>query len=192
VNDDATALAAALARPHRRIVLDVGCGDGRATARLARKEPETLAIGLDANLDMAARVRRRAGRDASRGGVPNLALVRASAEALPRELAGRADEVRVEYPWGSLLAGLLSEAGAPDVLAGLRAALRPGGRLWIVLNARATPDDAADRLRAGLEAAGFVGIQVGRTGVAPSTGWSKRLAAGRPLDVVLAEAQAPA
>jgi 16S rRNA (adenine(1408)-N(1))-methyltransferase len=183
-----------LARPHRRVVVDLGCGDGRATARLAAAEPEALVVGIDANLDSAARAIRRAARAPEKGGLPNLAFVLAPAERIPEELTGRADEVRVELPWGSLLGGLLRAEGG--VYAAVSRMLAPLGRVRIVLNARSLPDGltrdvAADALERALASAGLVDVRVERTAIAPDTGWGKRLAGGRPLEVIVAEAHAP-
>ena len=191
---DGSGLAAFLARPHARVVLDLGCGDARATARLAAREPGALVLGIDTNLDAAERVIRHARRAPEKGGLPNLALVRAPADRLPAELSGRVDELRVDLPWGSLLDGLLS--GEPSLLAAIGRVLAPGGRVRAVLNARAlpadlSPDQAAERLGRALEGAGLSDVQAGATAVAANTGWGKRLAGGRPLAVVIAEAEKP-
>lgn len=189
------ALEQVLARPHGRLVVDLGCGDGRATARLAAREPEALVIGVDANLDAAERVVRRARRAPGKGGVPNLAFVRAAADRLPAALEGRVDELRIDLPWGSLLDGLLSPD--PVLVAGIARLLAPGGRLRVVLNAGALPDElsqeqARDRLRETLVACGLTDVRVDATATWPETGWGKRLTGGRPLRVVVAEAGRPA
>lgn len=184
-----------LSRPHRRVILDVGCGDARATARLAAGDPEALVIGVDANLDAADRVLRRARRAPEKGGLPNLLLVRAAADRLPQELSDLVDELRIDLPWGSLLDGLLGADGA--LLAGLTRVLAPGGHLRIVANAgslAADPDAheaGAARLGRSLETAGLTDVRVESTAVAPETGWGKRLAGGRPLPVIVAEARRP-
>lgn len=187
-------LATFLTHPHSRVVLDLGCGDGRATARLAAAEPDWLVIGVDANLDSASRAIRRARRSPDRGGLPNLAFVLAPAERLPGELAGRVDELRIELPWGSLLAGLLR--GDRELLAAIREVLAPGGRARVLLNARSlpdglTPDEGTVRLQQAIESGGIVDVQVERTAIAPGSGWGKRLAGGRPLEVIVAEGRAP-
>lgn len=191
---DGSALAAFLTRPHERVLVDLGCGDGRATARLAAREPQSLVIGVDTNLDAAERVLRRTRRAPGRGGLPNLTFVLGSADRLPAELLGRVDELRIDLPWGSLLNGLLvSDRG---LLAGLAEALAPGGQVRIVVNTRAlpadlTPETAADRLTRGLASAGLTSVRSDATAVTPETGWGKRLAGRRPLPVVVAEARRP-
>jgi SAM-dependent methyltransferase len=188
-------LSAILARPHDRVILDLGCGDARATARLAAREPGALVVGVDANLDAAERVARRARRAPEKGGLPNLALVLAPADRLPGALDGRVDEIRIELPWGSLLTDLLR--GDEALLAAISRVLSPGGRLRVVLNARSLPNDrspeaAAADLARGLESAGLTEVHVDVTAIRPETGWGKRLGGSRPLRVVVAEAQSPA
>jgi SAM-dependent methyltransferase len=194
VNRAPADLAALLARPHRRIVLDLGCGDARATARLAAAEPDWIIVGADANLDAAQRVIKRARRAPEKGGLPNLAIVKASADALPHELDGHVDELRIELPWGSLLEALVDSGEQRPMDFGLARLLAAGGSVRIVLNARALPhglsrEDAAARLREGLRSAGLVDLTVASTAIDPATGWGKRLAAGRPLEVIVAEAR---
>jgi SAM-dependent methyltransferase len=184
-------LSAFLARPHHRVILDLGCGDARATARLAAREPDALVVGVDANLDAAERVARRARRAPKKGGLANLALVLAPADHLPAELDGRVDEVRGDLPWGSLLTDLLR--GDQALLTGIKRVLAPGGRVSIVVNARSLPDErtpeaAVSDLARALESAGLSEVQAEVTAVVPETGWAKRLAGTRPLRVVVAEA----
>lgn len=173
-------------------MLDLGCGDARATARLAASEPSAVVIGVDANLDAADRVIRRARRAPEKGGLANLALVLARADRLPAELDGRVDEMRIDLPWGSLLMDLLR--GDEALLAGITRILAPGGHVSIVLNARSLPDGrtpeaaSADLVRA-LESAGLSDLEVEVTAVTPDTGWGRRLASGRPLHVVVAKAR---
>jgi SAM-dependent methyltransferase len=173
-------------------MLDVGCGDARATARLAAREPAALVIGVDANLDTAERVARRARRPPKKGGLTNLALVLAPADRLPAELDGRVDELRIDLPWGSLLTDLLR--GDEALLAGITRVLAPRGQVSIVVNARSLPDErtpeaAAADIHRALESAGLSDIHAAVTAVKPETGWAKRLAGSRPLRVVVAGAR---
>lgn len=149
---------------------------------------------MDANLDAAARVIRRARRRPEKGGLPNLVLVRAAADRLPAGLAGRVDELRIDLPWGSLLEGLVGDD--PALLMGIARLVAPGGRLRIVLNARSLPDgltaaQAEDRLRHALAAADLVDIGVDSTAIAAETAWGKRLAGARALAVIIAEGRRP-
>ena len=103
------------------MIIDLGTGDGRAALALAEAEPTTLVIGVDADAASMAETSRRAAR---RAAVPNVLFVVASAEAPPVELLGLADEVRILFPWGSLLRGLLGHD--ERVARGIAALARPG------------------------------------------------------------------
>ena len=75
-----------------------------------------------------AEASRRAARPQRKGGLPNALFVPAAAEAVPQELSGRAHEVMVLFPWGSLLRGVLGLAGGEAAACGLASLVRPGGR----------------------------------------------------------------
>src|SRR5262245_21096357 len=53
------------------------------------------------------RASRAAARPIDKGGLPNALFVVAAVESIPDELEAVADEVRVAFPWGSLLRGIL-------------------------------------------------------------------------------------
>jgi len=106
------------------VIIDLGTGDGRAAFALAEAEPTTLVIGVDADAASIAETSRRAAR---RAAVPNVLFVVASAEAPPSELLGLADEVRILFPWGSLLRGLLGHD--ERVARGIAELARPGARV---------------------------------------------------------------
>ncbi len=74
----------------------------------ARAEPAAFVIGIDASAAAMAEASRRAARPAARGGVANALFVVAAAERPPIELLGIADEVTINFPWGSLLRGALA------------------------------------------------------------------------------------
>ena len=73
----------------------------------ARAEPAAFVIGIDANAAAMAEASRRAARPAARGGVSNALFVVAAAERPPMELLAIADELTINFPWGSLLRGAL-------------------------------------------------------------------------------------
>jgi 16S rRNA (adenine(1408)-N(1))-methyltransferase len=109
------------------VIIDLGTGDGRAALALAEAEPTTLVIGVDADAASMAETSHRAAGSTARGGRPNLLFVVAAAEAPPFELLGLADEIRILFPWGSLLRGLLGRDGR--VAQGIVALARPGARI---------------------------------------------------------------
>jgi SAM-dependent methyltransferase len=115
----------ALAPMHDRIVeevpivsgnlLDVGCGPGRLTRRIAERHPEVRVTGLDLSADMI--------RQARRGpGLPNLEFRQGSPAS-----AGSSEE------WDMALSILSFHHWEEPVedLSAVHRALKPGGRLWI-------------------------------------------------------------
>jgi 16S rRNA (adenine(1408)-N(1))-methyltransferase len=92
--------------------------------RAARRRPDVLFVGLDAD---PTRMRR-----ASRHAPANAIFVVAGAEALPAELDGVVSEVSVYFPWGSLLKGLVDPS--PTILGGIVRVLRRGGMLTALLS----------------------------------------------------------
>jgi 16S rRNA (adenine(1408)-N(1))-methyltransferase len=88
----------------------------------AARHPDTLAIGMDANAAGMADSSRRASR--GRHALPNALFVVAAAESPPDALRGLAGSLTVNFPWGSLLRGLLGRDDA--VLAGVAQLLAPG------------------------------------------------------------------
>lgn len=155
---------------------------------------------------------RRAARPVAKGGLPNALFVVASAELVPEELVGLADDLTILFPWGSLLRGTLGldEAAAR----GIAALVRPGGtvRAFVSVTDRDGPDlprlddeATAARLaerwtRHGLRVASFCLATAAEIAATHST-WARRLSAGtaRPAwrivlasDEALAEAVADA
>jgi 16S rRNA (adenine(1408)-N(1))-methyltransferase len=154
------------------VIVDLGTGDGRAALTLAETDPRTLVIGMDADAASMAEMSRRAARPAAKSGRPNLLFVVAAAESPPRELLGLADEVRILFPWGSLLRGVL---GADRRVAqGIARLARPGGRMSAIVSV--TPKDGPDA-SVSFDPTGLAGI----TDAAQRVGL--RLTATRRADV---------
>ncbi|MCO6511673.1 MAG: methyltransferase domain-containing protein [Aridibacter famidurans] len=91
----------------QRVALDIGTGDGRFVLRLAESEPETYWIGIDANAKPLHKTSTKAARQLGKGRCANALFVHASAEDLPEEFDGIADEIYINFPWGSLLGAVL-------------------------------------------------------------------------------------
>ena len=144
-----------------------------------------------------AEASRRAAGPARKGGLPNAMFVVAAAESLPGALAGVADRVTVNLPWGSLLRGALALDGR--AAAGIASLVAPGGTVEMLL-APASRDRLAEgvsvesRLSGSLEAdwAGF-GLRLCEARRATATDvaavrttWARRLgvAGDRPSDRV--------
>lgn len=184
---DAAEMAAWISK-HQETTVDVGTGDGRFVRHLSWELPKMGAIGVDltaANL-----------RIASRAAAGNALYVIADALALPEELSQVADHITINFPWGSLLRGLLGGDQGP--LTGLRSIGKGGTRLEITLNAGAvaesgwTLDAASERMAAVPRDAGVTVRATSALGRAdlrrlPTT-WSKRLAFGRDPRAIRIEA----
>jgi 16S rRNA (adenine(1408)-N(1))-methyltransferase len=184
------------------VVVDVGAGDGRWAYESARRDPDTVFIAIDPDASNLSEYAYRASRKASRGGVENAAFVVAPVEALPRELDGIAGLVRVNFPWGSLLRGLLA---ADDVIiTALRRIAKAGGSFEAVLSYDPSHDTnafAGDALPAltedyidrtltsalaqrGLSLTQRRQVYRDEALALPST-WGRRLLHARPRDVYL-------
>lgn len=162
--------------PYAGVVLDIGTGDGRFVASYARNHPENFIIGVDANAKPL--------------------------EKLPDEFDGVADEIRVNFPWGSLLRAVAQ--GDAEVLAGLRRIARDGAVMEIVLGVDAERDRAElDRLGVPVpslarierelvpryEAAGFTKTQCREVASAEwgrfETSWARKLSGNESRRVFL-------
>jgi 16S rRNA (adenine(1408)-N(1))-methyltransferase len=162
-----------------RLLIDLGTGDGRYVHTLAGNNPGWFVIGLDAcreNLHQYSRAK-----------LENILFIIASAQELPRELNGLASHVTINFPWGSLLDGLLT--GDSKLISGLRSLSRSDASVEVRLNGGAlaepgwTLESGAEQICKHMIEAGWqfkapamMGAHMLRT--FPST-WAKRLAFGR-------------
>ena len=112
---------------YKHILLDLGTGDGRFVCHMAEQHPDWFVIGVDPCRENL--------RVNSQRKLPNALFVIASAQVLPEELNGLASHVTINFPWGSLLEGLLSENNA--LMGRLKTVTRPCARLDIHLNGEA-------------------------------------------------------
>jgi 16S rRNA (adenine(1408)-N(1))-methyltransferase len=170
---------AALAAAHHAALIDLGTGDGRYIRHVAKERADWLAIGLDACRENL--------RDASRRAPANALYLIADALALPPELGGLATHVTINFPWGSLLGGLLE--GDTSLLKGLRRLGCSRLDIEVRLNADALheqgwkPAAGVDRIGRMLYCAGFDLLDERAMGPEelarlPTT-WARRLAHGR-------------
>ncbi len=163
----------------REIWMDIGTGDGRFVRHVAELYPEHFVIGIDACRENLCAISRRV--------TPNTLYVIANAQALPAELYGLATHLTINFPWGSLLAGLLS--GDSGLIESLRAISRPEARIEVRLTADALAqagwslDDGGKQVYQVLRAGGLEVSRPSRLDaqalrVIPTT-WARRLAFGR-------------
>jgi methyltransferase family protein len=164
---------------YKRIVLDLGTGDGRYARTLAGAHTNWFVIGVDACRENL--------REHSQAKLQNLLFVIASAQELPRELNGLVSHVTINFPWGSLLESLL--AGDSKLVHGLKTVSREGASLDLRLNGGAlaeagkTLESGTDKIYYNLFQAGWqveqpVMMDAHALKTFPST-WAKRLAFGR-------------
>lgn len=175
---DGVMLQARLQGYAKRLV-DLGTGDGRFVQHVARQCPDHFAIGIDACRENLVA--------ASAKPASNTLYLIANAGALPCELHRVATNLTINFPWGTLLEGLLN-----DDLAFHQAILclgQPGLRLDVRLNAGALAeagyslDEGVCRVATLLKRCGFamktpVAIDACGLRQVPTT-WAKHLAFGR-------------
>lgn len=164
---------------YEHILLDLGTGDGRFVYHMAKQHPDQFFIGVDAcreNLHLSSRKKR-----------PNALFVIANAETLPVELNGLACHITINFPWSSLLEGLLKEND--PLVCRLRTITRPCAGMDIHLNGEAlatagwTLESGAEQIKRILNTAGWktksrACMDTHLLRSFPTT-WAKRLAFGR-------------
>lgn len=164
---------------YNRVSLDLGTGDGRYVHYLAERNPRRFVIGVDTCRENL--------HEHSRAKLPNILFIVAGALELPRELHGLASDITINFPWGSLLKGLLM--ADPALMDGLAGSAQTVASLQIRLNSGAlaetgtTLEAGAVRIRDNLLRSGWL---VGGLNIMdacalrtfPST-WARRLAVGR-------------
>ena len=116
-------------------VLDVGCGDGRLTADLAKQAPDGQVVGIDASEDMIAHANETHTIQAH----PNLRFIHMDARAI--ELAEQFDLVFSN-------AALHWVDDHPGFLRGAASVLRSGGRLMVSCGGKGNADDVYAAVRA--------------------------------------------
>jgi 16S rRNA (adenine(1408)-N(1))-methyltransferase len=164
---------------YKRIILDLGTGDGRYARTIAERKSNWFVIGLDSCRENL--------REHSRAKVPNLLFVIATAQQLPCELAGLISHITINFPWGSLLKSLL--VSDSNLMCGLKYVSRAGASIDLCLNGGAlaeagkTLEAGTDKIYYNLLGSGWQlehpkMMDASALKQFPST-WAKRLAVGR-------------
>jgi 16S rRNA (adenine(1408)-N(1))-methyltransferase len=178
------------------VAVDLGTGDGRHVLASAAREPETLVVGVDASAAAMAGASRRASR--GRTALPNALFAVAAAERPPSVLHGVAGSLTVNFPWGSLLRGLLGEDD--EVLAGVAALMAPGACGTVLLSVVAR-DGMPPVPPVGVLGAVYARQELELVELRPASAeevagsgssWAKRLRAGRDRPVTLLRLRRPA
>lgn len=164
---------------YKRISLDLGTGDGRFAYSLAEGNSDHFIIGMDSCRENL--------REYSRARLPNLLFIIANAHSMPHELNGLVSQVTINFPWGSLLDGLLS--AETSLMRGLESVASSFALFDIHLNGGALAehgwhlDDGAEKIYKNLICCGWqtcepVSMGVNELRTFPTT-WARRLAHGR-------------
>jgi len=165
------------------IIVDIGTGDGLFVYQTARRNPNKFYIGIDANPTTLRKISERIHRRPEKGGAPNVLFIQSTVEELPTELDGVANEVHIHFPWGSLLAAVMT--GRQDVLANVRRICTVGALLEIVLGLDPVRDAAElERLEITPIDIPFIdrvlgplylssGFSIVERGILPGVEWSK-------------------
>jgi predicted RNA methylase len=164
---------------YQKVWLDLGTGDGSFVLKMARANPDTFFIGVDACRENLRRTSRCTPR--------NALFVIANVNAMPAELQGLAHRVTINFPWGSLLQGLLTADSG--LMPGLHAVTQPGASVEVRLNSSALAEvnctlaEGGDLVREVLQTAPFQVKKYHRLRKAELQGvptdWAQRLAHGR-------------
>jgi len=91
----------------RPVVIDIGCGDGKLTYKMAEADPSHFFIGVDPDFKNLEKISRKIAKKPAKGGLDNILFLHGSVERLPEELENIASEIQVNFPWGTLLEGLI-------------------------------------------------------------------------------------
>ncbi|NOZ87002.1 MAG: class I SAM-dependent methyltransferase [Deltaproteobacteria bacterium] len=117
---------------YKRVLIDIGTGDGKFPLRWAREHRDTFCVGMDPNFEVMKKTAFRASRKMSRGGVDNLIMVRGELEHPPSCLSGQADMITVLYPWAALLRAIAN--ASHEALANISRLARPGCEIRLLIN----------------------------------------------------------
>jgi trans-aconitate methyltransferase len=124
----ATELMAKLALKGDEAILDIGCGDGKITAELARHLPRGLVVGIDASPAMVAASHTRFPPEKN----PNLCFRQMDAAHL---------ELPEEFDIAFSTSVLHWVRDHRAVLQGVRRCLRPGGRILFQMGGRGNAEE---------------------------------------------------
>lgn len=87
----------------KKVILDLGTGDGRFAFKNAIKNKDTLYIGLDP----AEKQIQIYSKKSNRKKLKNVLYVLGSLERMPEELSATVDKIFINLPWGTLLENIV-------------------------------------------------------------------------------------
>lgn len=115
---------------YKKVIADIGAGDAKQTIRLARKNPNNLYYAIEPNYTSYKDTERKASRKESKGGVQNIRFINSSIEQIPDELSDTFDEIQINFPWGTLLEGVIIPL--PNVLESIVKIAKPNCKIIII------------------------------------------------------------
>lgn len=89
------------------IIVDIGTGDGKFAYQLAKENPDRFVIGIDPDQGSLEKTSARIYKKPAKGGIKNALFVLSDVQSLPVELNGLANQLYINFPWGSLLEGVI-------------------------------------------------------------------------------------
>jgi 16S rRNA (adenine(1408)-N(1))-methyltransferase len=169
--------------------IDLGTGDGAYPLHLARATPDMAIVGIDTCLDNLSKAARR--------GLPNLRFVACDATKPPVILHGVATSISINFPFGSLLRTLMD--GEIQSRQRLLAVAGPGACIEIRVNGSAAKklglplslvyERLQQLARVVATCRASVTVEPHETFRRFPSEWAKRLAHGRPSQIVVATAR---
>ncbi|MBI5621532.1 methyltransferase domain-containing protein [Candidatus Falkowbacteria bacterium] len=124
------------------IIVDIGCGDGKFVYQLAKEHPDRLIIGVDPSHTSLEKISAKIYKKPAKGGRENVFFVLANVEDLPEALNGLANQVFINFPWGSLLWGIVAADGT--ILKNIQRICQSGAFVDVVLSYDPVKDGSAD------------------------------------------------
>lgn len=121
-----------LIKGFRSLNIDIGTGEGEFVYRKARQNRDAMFIGVDSAAAAMRPYSVKSAKKPEKGGLSNVMYVVAKAEALPDTLYGKADQISINLPWGSLRDGIIK--GEPEVLNSIYKIAKTGAALDICIS----------------------------------------------------------
>ena len=191
---------------YQEVAADLGCGDGKFAYEMARRNPDVLYVGIDADRNNLVKYASRIVRKRSRGGLDNVIYLISNVETLPSVLDGKFTQIWIILPWGSLLDGIVNTR--EDYMNNIRRIGVEGSALHIYLNydlkyepvemerkglPELTPEFVTDKMIPSIQSFGFQlkdweFMRNEEVTSLPST-WTRKLAYGRERSTLRIEAE---
>jgi len=92
---------------YETVEVDLGTGSGKFIYRLAKLHRDKFFIGIDSAAERMIESSRKCIRKPTKGGLNNILFLIEAAETLSDLLTGISNRTYINFPWGSLLEGLI-------------------------------------------------------------------------------------